>query len=138
MGQIKRDTPALQRWEFVGQASNQPTVKNLYAHRTSKMPRNLIDDLVTTSERTRAMIMDNRNIYIYIYSISRKVFALIVVLRRLNYIWRTHSVSQNTYVIIFPGDGVLGFRKTWGFPLHFSLYYFRNQTVPPSYLIACH
>jgi hypothetical protein len=39
MDHTKRDTPALQRWGFVGQASNLPTVKNLYAHRTSKKPR---------------------------------------------------------------------------------------------------
>jgi hypothetical protein len=62
MGQTKIDTPVLQRWGFVGQASNLPTVNNLYAGRTGKWPRNLIDDLVTTSTRTRTMIMDNRNI----------------------------------------------------------------------------
>jgi hypothetical protein len=47
MGQTERETPALQRWGFVGQASNLPTVKNLYAHRTSKKPRNLNDDSMT-------------------------------------------------------------------------------------------
>jgi hypothetical protein len=30
IGQTKRDTPGFQRWEFVGQASNLPTVKKIY------------------------------------------------------------------------------------------------------------
>ena len=39
MGQTKRDTPVLQRWGFVDQASNLSTVKKMYAQRTSKKPR---------------------------------------------------------------------------------------------------
>ena len=53
MGQTKRDTPILQRWGFVDQASNLSTVKQIYAQRTSKKPRILIDDAVTTNARTR-------------------------------------------------------------------------------------
>jgi hypothetical protein len=61
MGQTKRDTPALQRWGFVDQASNLSTVKNCYAQRTSKKPRILIDDSVKTNARTRATTRTNRN-----------------------------------------------------------------------------
>ena len=60
-GQAKRDTPALQRWGFAGQASNLSTVKNCYAQRTSKKSRILIDDSVTTNARTRTMTRTNRN-----------------------------------------------------------------------------
>ena len=45
MCQTKRDTPVLQRWGFVGQASSLPTVKTSCAQRKSKKSRNLIDDL---------------------------------------------------------------------------------------------
>jgi hypothetical protein len=59
MCQTKRDTPVLQRWRFVGQDSNLPTVKNSYAQRTSKKSFSKIYAVQFSSKPTISKLVNN-------------------------------------------------------------------------------